>query len=77
MNMLEAARETIALGRTLGLDNILFESDELNFSHLEEFSEGKMGRWLGWIQASVVHMSVGGTSSLTIEHMKEINRRWS
>jgi hypothetical protein len=34
------------------------------------FSEGKMGRWLGWAQAAVVAMGVA-----TLEDMKDINRK--
>ncbi len=35
------------------------------------FSEGKLGRWLGWAQASVVAMGLA-----SLEDMKEINKRW-
>lgn len=38
----------------------------------EPFSEGKMGRWLGWIQACAVI-----NSGLSLEEMKEINKKWS
>jgi hypothetical protein len=36
------------------------------------FSDGKMGRWLGWAQAAVVAMGCG-----TLEDMKSINRKWA
>lgn len=36
------------------------------------FSDGKMGRWLGWAQAAVVAM---GCASLN--DMKRINKRWA
>ena len=87
MNMLEAARETLALARESNLPNCEFdESPELNYAHLHEmvkkmetgeFSEGKMGRWLGWIQAAVVYMSLSLDEPITLEQMKEINRRWN
>lgn len=38
-----------------------------------EFSDAKLGRWLGWMQAAVVAAGIG----LTLEDMKEINRRHS
>jgi hypothetical protein len=38
----------------------------------EAFSEGKMGRWLGWAQAAVVSM---GCASL--DDMKQINKKWA
>jgi hypothetical protein len=34
------------------------------------FSDGKMGRWLGWAQAAVVALHCG-----TLDDMKDINRR--
>lgn len=37
-----------------------------------EFSEGKMGRWLGWAQAAVVAMHCA-----TLDDMKAINWRWA
>lgn len=36
------------------------------------FSEGKMGRWLGWAQAAVVAMQCA-----TLDDMKAINKRWA
>jgi len=38
----------------------------------EQFSESKMGRWLGWAQAAVTAM---GFASL--DEMKATNKRWS
>ena len=34
-----------------------------------EFSEAKLGRWLGWMQCAVVAADIG----LTLEDMKQIN----
>ena len=36
------------------------------------FSEGKLGRWLGWMQASCCALGV-----LSLDECKEINRKWS
>lgn len=86
MNMLEAARETILLAQNYGLHSIDVEEKSVCFPHLsemvqkmetEEFSEGKMGRWLGWIQACTVFLSIGSDRPITLEQMREINRRWS
>lgn len=38
----------------------------------KDFSEGKLGRWLGWIQASGVAMGV-----LTLDECKELNKKWA
>lgn len=37
---------------------------------IHEFSDAKMGRWLGWAQAAVVAQGLG-----TLEDMKQINMR--
>lgn len=36
------------------------------------FSEGKLGRWLGWIQGAAA-----AAGYITLEECKEINKRWS
>lgn len=36
----------------------------------KDFSDGKMGRWLGWAQCTVVALGLA-----SLEQMKEINRR--
>lgn len=38
----------------------------------EPFSEGKLNRWLGWIQACCVC-----NTNVTLEEMKQINMKWS
>lgn len=77
MDMVGAAVETVILATQR---NIPAEGD-LGLKHLHEmldkmrdgnFSEGKMGRWLGWMQAAVVSHGVA-----TLEDMKDINRKWS
>jgi len=80
MDMIKAAEATLKLAKEH--DMHLCESDrpELDYDHLEEmlrqmsanqyvWSEGKLGRWLGWLQASVVS-HVDGAS---LDVMKEIN----
>jgi len=36
------------------------------------FSDGKMGRWLGWAQAAVVAMGLAN-----LDEMKAINMKWA
>lgn len=36
------------------------------------FSEAKLGRWLGWIQAALTAQGL-----LSLEEAKEINKKWS
>lgn len=40
--------------------------------HQEDFSEGKLGRWLGWLQGVLCAQEV-----LTLEECKQINKRCS
>jgi hypothetical protein len=78
MNMREAFAETvdIALNRDMPMD----EGSPLGLAHLldmeerisDDFSEAKLGRWLGWAQAAVV-----SHGKLTLEDMKQINRRYA
>lgn len=55
------------------------ETGPLSMAHLmqmnvlaqsEEMSEGKLNRWLGWMQCAVVSWG-----DLTLDDMKEINRK--
>ena len=39
----------------------------------ENFSDAKLGRWLGWAQCAVVAANVG----VSLEDMKELNAKWS
>lgn len=87
MNQLEAFRETLRTSNkrlnewTLDVSRILKLPKDLQMEHLLEmatkveqggFSEAKMGRWLGWAQASCCAMGL-----LTLEECKEINMKWS
>lgn len=82
MNMLEAARDTMKLVHSIS-GGRLPPDKSLSTDHLSamlsvmeegEFSEGKMGRWLGWMQASAVAMHA---PLITLEDMKNINRKWA
>ena len=81
MNMLEAAKETVGLAETRGMDDKESLIPELSFEHLVSMMErmkstaispAKMGRWLGWMQCAVVAAGCG-----TLEEMKAINMRHS
>lgn len=80
MNMIKAAEDTLELARQFGMDSLSSDNSELDYPHLAEMlekmqtgdmSEGKLGRWLGWMQASVVAAGVG----CSLEDMKQINLR--
>ncbi len=78
MNQVEALRETVRMaelhgmpttaGSGLGLDHL---RAMLATAHGSEFSEAKLGRWLGWAQCAVVAADIG----LTLEDMKALNVR--
>ena len=83
MDMIAAARDTLALARERNLDDVSSDTPELDYNHLawmlsemeskpEKFSPAKMGRWLGWMQAAVVAQSCG---DISLEDMKQINMR--
>lgn len=83
MNMLEAARDTLALARKLGMEDMSSDLSELDYPHLTEMlakmetcemSPAKMGRWLGWMQAAVVSGTLG---EARLADMKAINMKWS
>lgn len=76
MNQRAAFDETVELAIISGMVG----RGSLSFSHLREmqktiaegnFSESKLGRWLGWAQASLVAANVG----VTLEDVKQINLR--
>lgn len=78
MNQLEAFQETLKLARERKMPKNI--TSPLGLEHLEgmfikavneNYSEAKLGRWLGWAQACVVAADIG----LTLEDMKEINMR--
>lgn len=75
MNQLAAFQDTIALAEERGMPE---SGGELGLAHLRsmyeraqaaEFSEGKLGRWLGWAQCAVVAAAIG----VTLDDMKRIN----
>lgn len=79
MNQQEALRETVKLAVDHGM--ALDRDGHLGLYHLKEmlhavdrgdFSDAKLGRWLGWAQCAVA-ANIG----LTLDDMKRINRRWS
>lgn len=83
--MRAAAERTLLLARDRGLDMVeCQETPEFEYCHLEQMlarwdagevtSEGKAGRWLGWMQAAVVALGCG---DVTVEEMKTINKRHS
>lgn len=76
MDMKRAAQRTIALAKKIG-DDMRASDPTLSMKHLEgmmdrwpEHSEAKAGRWLGWLQASVV---AGSSGRIGLEDMKMIN----
>jgi hypothetical protein len=76
MNQRAAFDETVALAveremrgeGSLGLDHLL---DMQARVHLGQFSEAKLGRWLGWAQAALVDANVG----VSLEDVEQINHR--
>lgn len=83
MNMLEAMRETLSLmeERVEKFDNLNDGPKPTRLGHLTgmlekmeagQFSEAKMGRWLGYAQGVMVARSLA-----TLNEMKEINKRWA
>ncbi len=82
MNMIAAAEATLELAREREMDMLSSDVPELDFPHLQEMfdkmksgemSEGKLGRWLGWMQAAVVAAQIG----ITLEDMKNINKQFA
>lgn len=87
-----AFEETITYAVSWGMPNdCLPSSHPLSFAHIMDmrscmdehtFTEGKMGRWLGWAQASVCtyvirHFGHNISSIDPLEDMKRINERHS
>lgn len=81
MNQRMAFKETIshAIRNRMPLGEV---EDSMSLMHIidmdirleanPEYSEAKVGRWLGWAQCAVV---AGGYGSL--DDMKQINMRWA
>lgn len=81
MDMIAAAKDTIDLAKSRGMDVLpALKEDPWSYEHLvgmipkmeAGMSEGKCGRWLGWMQACVVCKGMG-----TLEEMKQINKKYS
>lgn len=88
MNQLAAMQETLTLAQESGMPDIDGFAEGCDYWHLQdmmdraaaamampgaEFSEAKLGRWLGWMQCAVVAAEIGPT----LEDMKQINKRWA
>lgn len=80
MNQRAAFDETVALAAASGMQSRTVLDPSLSFDHLldmqeriarGEFSESKLGRWLGWAQAALVAANVG----VGLEDVKQINLR--
>jgi len=80
MNQLEAFRETVRLAEKYGMPAL--PGSELGLEHLrhmaitvetEDFSEAKLGRWLGWAQCALVSANMG----VTLADMKKLNKKWA
>lgn len=80
MNMREAMRATLDLARERGYSDISFDEIGVDMDHLQsmydrvvssdiQFSEGKLGRWLGYMQGVLV-----ANQCCTLEEMKELNQ---
>lgn len=76
MNQLRALRETVELAERRGMPTL--PGSDVGLGHLRsmletvetsEFSEAKLGRWLGWAQCAVVAANVG----VTLADMKALN----
>lgn len=79
MDMRKAMRETLELAVASAMPEGSAE-DPLSLAHMRTMearlrnanvSEGKLGRWLGWMQAALVAADVG----VTLEDVKMINMR--
>ena len=75
MNQRAAFDTTVALAEERGMPEL--PGSSLGLAHLrdmqgritDEFSQGKLGRWLGWAQAALVMADVG----VGLEDVKQIN----
>jgi len=81
MNQRAAFDETVSLATQAGMPETTTLSESLGLAHLRDmqtritpdFSEAKLGRWLGWAQAAVVASNVG----IGLEDVKQLNLRHS
>lgn len=60
-----------------------FKADPMSYAHAldmltrveqnpSSFSEGKLGRWLGWVQCAAT-----ASGALTLDDCKQLNKGWS
>lgn len=80
-----AAEATLARAKAHGMENSWENGDgSTDYTHLcsmleqmrdPEFSIGKLNRWLGWMQASVVAATARSMVPIALDEMKEINLR--
>ena len=78
MNQIQAFRDTVALAEDVDMPTL--PGSPVGLDHLEgmlrraeqpDFSETKLGRWLGWAQCALVVADVG----VTLEDVKQINSK--
>lgn len=76
MNQRRALRETVELAERHGMPDL--PGSDVGLSHLRsmvqtvevsDFSDAKLGRWLGWAQCALVAANVG----VTLADMKKLN----
>lgn len=83
MNVRQAITETMYAARQnhggrfpqegpLGLDHLENMFRKVTSVEGQDFSEGKLNRWLGWMQAACC-----AAGALTLEQAKDLNRRAS
>lgn len=68
MNMIGAFEDTIELARNRGCDVSHFVDMRSRITN--DFSEAKLGRWLGYMQGFIVALEFA-----TLEEMKEVNKK--
>lgn len=80
MNMRGAFLKTVRVAQDHGMPES--PDSPLGLGHLRsmclqaqstDFSDGKLGRWLGWAQCAVVAADIG----VTLDDMKDINRSFA
>lgn len=83
MKIIDAMGATLGFAYARGYENIIFEEVGVDYEHLKsmldrvvenpkDFSEGRLGLWLGYMQGVLVANATG-----TLEEMKELNRRFA
>lgn len=83
MKMVEAMGATLGFAWAQGYQDTGFDEVGVDYEHLEsmldrvtkmpeQFSEGKLGRWLGYMQGVLVANQCG-----TLEDMKQLNKRFA